>query len=230
VKDKKTQAVIYTRFSPRRNAGESESCEVQEAVCRKHCATKGYIVKSVHHDKALSGGDADRPSLWQAVEAVDRGEILLVSKLDRLARDVYLSECIKRAVASAGGQIEAVSGDVEGYGPEQEMIRQVLASFAEYERKVISARTKCSMRFHQSNGRKMSRFAPYGYKIDPNNESRLLVDEYEQVALTKIHELLLSGKKGSEITRVMNGEMPEYARGKGWSYPLVYRIITRLED
>ncbi len=163
----KPKCVIYTRFSPRRNAGESESCETQEAYCRRHAGRRGMEVKAVHHDRAISGKEEDRPNLWGSIDELRKGDVLVCWKWDRLARNVYLTECIKRAVAKQGARIEVVEGDVEGDGPEQEMIRQVLAAFAEYERKVVSARTKYAMKYHQSNGRRVGRFAPYGVQAGP---------------------------------------------------------------
>ena len=59
-------AVIYTPFSLRRNAEDSDSCEMQESLCRAYAKTQGWPVRSVHADKNLSGSDADRPGLPQA--------------------------------------------------------------------------------------------------------------------------------------------------------------------
>lgn len=46
------QAVIYTRFSPRKNAKECESCETQRAYCEQKAHDLGLTIKSVYSDES----------------------------------------------------------------------------------------------------------------------------------------------------------------------------------
>jgi site-specific DNA recombinase len=223
-----TEAIIYTRFSPRRNADVSESCEIQEAICRKFAEDRGYQVLQVYDDPDVSGKDEYREQLWRAIEALPRGGKLIVFKRDRLARNVYLSEQINRAVAARGAQIDAVSGDVEGDGPEHTMIRQVLAAIAEYERKLIALRTSFAMRQHQKNGRRMGRYAPYGYKIDPACSTVLVPAKREQAVLEHIREMIKDGRSHRQIVQRLNEERPGSCRGKRWRSKSVQKIIARL--
>ncbi len=220
--------IIYTRFSPRRNAGESESCETQEALCREFAEKKGWNVRDVIHDPDASGADEYREPLWRAIDGLGRGDTLLVYKRDRLARNVYLAEQINRAVKGRGATIAAVSGDVEGDSAEVEMIRQVLASIAEYERKMIAQRTRHAMRQHQRSGRRMGRFAPYGWSIDPDDPARIVPDAQEQVAIEWIRKLSASGLCPHAVMRRMDEIMPEAARQGKWNAKTITRIIDRL--
>jgi len=224
-----TKAIIYTRFSPRRNAETSESCETQEGMCALHASQHNYEVAGVYHDKDVSGKDEYREVLWQAIEALGRGDILLVFKRDRLARNVYLAEQINRAVATRGATIEAIAGDVEGDSDEAVMIRQVLASIAEYERKMIGRRTSYAMRQHQRNGKRMGRYAPYGYRIDPADSTRLEPEPLEQVAVERIRELADEGKTAYAIAKIMTEEMPEAARARQWNVRTVDKIVERAQ-
>jgi len=188
-------------------------------------------VGGTFEDKAISGSEEDRPGLWHAIDALSSGSVLLVYKLDRLARNVYLSECIRRAVEKAGARIEAVEGDVVGDGPEQVMIRQVLAAFSEYERKIIAARTKYAMRHHQKNGRRMSRYPPYGLQLDPADKARMIRCEREQQAIAAIEEQSLADPPRTvhEIVLYLREKLPDLARGKaGWRQRDVTRIMEKL--
>lgn len=223
----KKNAVIYTRFSPRKKSEECESCEVQEGICKHHASIKGYEVIAVYHDDDVSGKDEYREKLWQSIESLGKGDVLLAYKRDRLARNVYLSEQINRAVASRGALIEAVSGDVEGNGPEQVMVRQILAAIAEFERKMIAARTSHAMKQHQRTGRRMGRYAPYGFELDPGDTTRLLPIPSEQEAIEMIRTLKEEGLNTGNITRQMNNIMPDIARGDSWFWKTVQKIIDR---
>lgn len=225
--EKQIKAVIYTRFSPRRNAETCESCETQKAYCEQHAYKKKYEIVAYFADKAISGKEGDRPILWEAIEALDRGYVLLVYKLDRLARNVYLMECLRRAVSVSGARIEAVEGDVEGDGPEQVMVRQVLASVAEYERKICALRTKYAMLHHQKNGRRMGRFAPYGWTIDTADPTRMIVNEVEAKAVKIILDMHKSGVRQYFITDMLNQTMPQACRTGKWLQKAVMKIIQR---
>jgi len=224
------RAVVYTRFSPRRNSDDSESCQTQLAYCEQYAHKKGFEIIEHFEDKAVSGKDEDRPLLWKAIDALKPGSVLLVYKLDRLARNVYLSEYIRRSVEKMGSRIVAVEGDVEGNGPEQILVRQVLSAFAEYERKIIAIRTKHAMLHHQRCGRRMGRFAPYGTMLHPQDATRLIPNPEEVPAVKTIEALIKKGDTPHEIIVYMNKHCKEYSRGgKPWTQRTLSRMIERLK-
>lgn len=221
----KQKAVIYTRFSPRRNADESESCEIQLAFCEQHCAKLGLDVASVVHDPDASGADEFREKLWSAIDSLRKGWVLVVYRRDRLARNVYLSEQINRTVERKGASICAVSGDISGESPEIRMIRQVLASVAEYERKIISIRTSHAMRHHQAHGRKMSSNCPYGWQDGPDGQ--MIPDPAEQTVVADIAARHDAGDSFAAITAWLNRERKNLARHGAWNPKTVRKICLR---
>ncbi len=224
--NKPTNANIYKRFSPRRNAEQCESIETQDDLCRAYCERQSYTVQGTFEDRVLSADDENRPGIWAAIDAVRRGSVLVVYKLDRLARGVYLSEVIQREVRKKGGTIEAVEGGANGDSPENAMVRQVLQAFGEYERKVIAARTSAAMLRHQAAGRKMSAEPPYGQRIDPTNSSRLLPDHEEVAKINLIKRLKVEGGSARAIAAELNRRgIP--SRGTSWAHPLIVRILKR---
>ena len=220
------KAIIYTRFSPRRNEDKSESCETQRAICEQYCLDHGHEVVDYYEDRALSGSDADRPGIWQAIDQLRKNYVLIAFKADRLARDVYLSECIRRATEKAGATVEVVQGGSNGTAPEDRLIQQVLAAFAEYERKMIALRTKYAMLQHQKDGRRMSRFAPYGWQIDPDDPKQMIEDAIEQQAIEHIKTMHQAGEGSSKIARSLD-ELGFSARSGQWNHKTVTRIIKR---
>ena len=90
------KAIIYARFSPRPNAAECHSIEYQLDRCRNYAETRGWEIVGEYRDANASGGEVEREGLWQAIDATRRDYILLVDRLDRLSRSVYLSVDIDR--------------------------------------------------------------------------------------------------------------------------------------
>lgn len=224
-------AVIYTRFSPRRNSEESESCETQEALCRQHAQRQHWPVRAVFEDRDMSGSDASRPGLREAIASLQRGDCLLVYKRDRLARDVMIAELTRRQVAAAGATIAAVSGDIAGddKDPTVMFVRQIMDAVAELERKQIACRTSDSMRQHQRNGRRIGRWAPYGTSLDPMDPTRLIANEDEERAVLRIRELADAGHGVAAIRRILNVEMPGASRCGEWGRNAILRIMGRMD-
>ncbi len=232
-----TKCIIYCRFSPRRHADDCESNETQLDYCRKYATRQGYEIVEVFADEELSGDDENRPGLWQAIDALKKGMVLITYKADRLARSVYLSEYLHREVRKRQATIEAVEGSRNGESPEDVFIRQVFAAFAELEKKVIAARTKSAMLRHQENGRAMSDEPPYGWRraryqarksADGKMERRMIEkDDAEQVVIRHMVTLRMNEGLGlRQIARRLQSEgVP--CRGKSWTHVTVMRVLRR---
>lgn len=222
------KAIIYTRFSPRPNADESLSAEKQQQACRAYCERHGYEVVKVYGDCGVSGDNPDRGGLWEAINALRRGWVLVVRWRNRLARDVYLSETIRRAVAKQGARIEAAEEGNNGDDPDSVFIQHILAAFAEREKKVIALRTKHAMLRYQREGRVMSKSLPYGYCPDPANPGKMIEDLAEQETLRIMLKLASGGGVGYRaIARELDmmGCPPRTAAE--WDHGVVAKILKR---
>ncbi len=237
------KAIIYSRFSPRRNADESESIEAQLDFCRKWCKENDVEIKGEFADRALSGGDEDRPELWAAIAALERGYVLVVYRLDRLARSVYLSDIIERSIHTKKATFLSIAGEGTWSDSDEDfLIRKILQALAEYERKVISARTRAAMLRHQANGRLMGSIPPYGFMLDPDNSRRIVKNPYERIIINQIKRLHGKGlslrKIAAELTNLkykprkvskkFKGK-PILVKGK-WNPQTIRLILKRLSD
>jgi DNA invertase Pin-like site-specific DNA recombinase len=151
------------------------------------------------------------------------GKILLCYKYDRIARDVYLSELVHREARSAGATVVAVEGGY-GDGPEQTMIRQILQVFAEYEKKIIGLRTKAAMLRRQKSGQRMSRYAPMGKMVDPDDRTKLIDDIGAIMSMDRIAELHAQGVSMNATAKILVEEGHRPA-GKKWHVQTIKRVL-----
>lgn len=221
----KMKAVIYTRFSPRPDAGECDSCETQRKLCEEYARKHGWTVGAVYDDPDVSGADECRPTLISAVNALSVGDVLLVYRLDRIARNVYLFETIRRKIEQAKAQLVAVCGDVECADESiRTLVRQILAAVAEYERKCIARRTSDAIRSKMRDGWCMTSQPPYGWQRDPNDPKRMIPNETELATIDNIRLLAASGMGYGEIARRLD---PATARKGIWHPMQIKRILER---
>lgn len=227
------QCIIYARYSPRpKGETDPESNDMQIAHCEQRAFNEGWEVAGIFQDKMKSGSDESRPGLWKAVSELKKGDVLLVYKWDRLARNVYLMEILKRAVKVKNCRIVAVTGDVMGDTPESIMVRQMLAAVSEYERKVTGLRTAAALRYQQAKGKRVGRYPPYGFAFsepDENEKITLIEVPEEQEALEIIKGLHDDGLSPGEIAVTMRRLMPDRARKPTWRGNLITRIVNRYE-
>ena len=120
---------------------------------RRQLAVLGAAPERIYVDQGLSGKNRDRPGLREALAAVHAGDTLLVTKLDRLARSVpdardIADELARRKVSlSLGGQVN------DPTDPVGRLLFNVLAMIAEFERDLISQRTREGLVIARQRGR-----------------------------------------------------------------------------
>ncbi len=250
------KAIIYTRFSPRRNEEDCESTETQSQICREYCENKGYEVEAAFHDEAVSGASKttslvieaakaqaafdvrERPALWQAVDQMKKGMALVVWRMDRLARDALLAEILHRTARSAKWRIEATNSEWQDETPASAMMRQILSLVDEYERGIIAERTSASMQAKRRNGRIVGGIR-YGFQEDAARaEVVVLADGTEKVLRyqkphdreQKILALMIKwhaeGATAGEITRRFNSKRIGTRKGTMWDPKTIRRIIA----
>lgn len=132
----KTKYIIYTRVSTRQQGASGLGLAAQLKTCKDYIASvDGEEVNA--YEEVMSGCKRNRPMLWEAIrECKAKGATLVIAKLDRLARDVEFTF----RVINEGIEIHFCDMPVMNT-----MILGVFASVAQYERELISTRTKAAM-------------------------------------------------------------------------------------
>ena len=170
--------IAYLRVSTEEQARSGLGLEAQ----REAIVTHQSELDEVFTDDGYSGSDPNRPALHQAIDALDEGDVLVVAKRDRLARDVYFSAWIEKEVKRRGARIISAAGEgTDNDDPSNVLMRTIVDAFAEYERNLISARTAAAMAQKRKRGEKTGGDVPFGYRL--LDGGRLAVEPEEQKVL-----------------------------------------------
>ena len=223
-------AVIYGRISPRPDLDKSDSIESQMEMCTRWSESQGMTVKGKHFDKGISGASTDRPGLWAAMAELQQGDTLVVYKLDRLARCLYLSHSLERMAEKAGAAIVSISGEGTWEDtPENRMLRSVLRAADEMFREVNNRRTSDAMQSYIRAGRIMCnpKRLPYGWQLDSAEEGTMKKDPVEQEVVTLIGELCAKTMTAKLIARHLNQAKYRTRSGKVWCIRRVFSVIRR---
>ena len=113
----------------------------------------GVSEERIYTDHGLTGTNRARPGLDQARAAVREGDVLVVPKLDRLARSVPDARAIAEQLEKKGVKL-AIGASV--YDPTDPMCKRffnILATFAEFEADLIKMRTREGMAIARAKGK-----------------------------------------------------------------------------
>ncbi len=217
-------AIIYTRFSPRPNAAECDSCEKQIERCEAHCKQRGYDYVVPYRDEGVSGGILQRPNLMAALARLKPGFVFVVDSSDRLARDMLVNLTIRQQVADAGATIEFADGSTCEDTPEGKLFQNILAAFSAYERDRIRLRTKQGLARKRENGERTTSKIPIGWQLDPDDPKRLIKHHGEMNSIRRMCQLKAQFEYSSEgIALRLHGS----CRGKPWSTRTVRKMLKK---
>lgn len=124
----------YARVSTKGQAKDGNSLEAQEKILRENGATV------IYHD-AFTGTKVDRPELNKLVERLESGDVLIVSKLDRLGRSLSKTSELITELLERGVTINILNLGVLSNNSVNTLMRNVLLAFAQFERDMIVERT-----------------------------------------------------------------------------------------
>lgn len=222
--------IAYLRVSSQEQAQSGLGIEAQLEAIRKSFGEPDVIFK----DDPGHGDDATRPGLLSALESLERGDTLAVAKMDRLAREMFLSLWIEKEVQKAKAIIASAEGETsEDEDPAKRLLRRMKDAFAEYELAIIRRRTsaavKVKMKQKRQAGEKTGgRFAPFGYDVaEVDGVKRLTENIGEQVAIKNMVAMREAGESFQGIADCLT-DKGIMARGGGkWTHKVVRAIIMR---
>jgi site-specific DNA recombinase len=220
------KAIAYVRVS---TADQQLGPEAQRASIEAWAAKAGITVVSWQLDHGISGGKdlGERPGLVAALgelRVLDAG-VLLVARRDRLARDVYVSAMVQRAVERDGARVVCADGAGNGETPADAFMRTILDAAAAYERALIRARTKSALAVKKARGERIGA-VPYGFKLGENGKS-LQPDPNEQDVLAQLRALRVAGLSFRRIVREARDRGMLTRNSRPFSLQAVYAMASK---
>ena len=222
------QAVIYSRVSTERQAVEGVSLEAQSVRCKAWCEALGYTISGEFTDAGISGKRMDnRAGLLAALDAVKRcNGVLVVYSLSRLGRSTKDVIAISEQLAGAGADLVSLTEQISTDSAAGRMVFRLLASLAEFERDLVSERTRTALAHKRSTGHKLGGKVPFGYTADDHGV--LHPHTGEQEALGLIRELRGKGYTLRAIcTELHDQGVRTKTGGTAWHPYTVAEILRR---
>jgi len=153
-----TRVLGYLRVSTTEQADSGAGLDAQRAAIAAEADRQGWTVEYVT-DAGLSGVTLARPALTEALDRLDRGDAdaLVAAKLDRVSRSVADFAGLLDRAQRKGWRLVLLDTGVDTSTASGEMVSNMLASAAQYERRLISQRTRDALAAKRAQGVRLGR-------------------------------------------------------------------------
>lgn len=178
-------------------------------------ALKRAACDRIFEDKGISGASLNRPALKRALKAARPGDVLVVWKLDRLGRDLRHLVNLAHQLTGKGVGLKVLEGqgaEIDTTTANGRLIFGIFAALAEFERELISERTKAGMAAAKRAGKHVGR--PHKLSdeqiedarkaVAAGKETRAAIAKRLGVDVVTLRRMLNGGRARSGGTRAEN--------------------------
>jgi putative DNA-invertase from lambdoid prophage Rac len=185
----------YCRVSTMKQANEGESLDVQRRQIEGYAHMHALTLAGVLVEEGVSGSIPveDRPVGSQLFAKLQRGDIVIAAKLDRLFRSALDALKVVESLKTRGVKLHLLDlgGDIAGNGLSK-LFLTIAAAFAEAERDRIRERIGQVKADQKARGRYLGGKVPFGFRLGDGGE--LAPHEAEQEAIREMVALRVQGK------------------------------------
>jgi DNA invertase Pin-like site-specific DNA recombinase len=213
----KKRLIGYARVSTEDQVTDAQINELKAAGC------------AIIHQEHGSGASRARPVLSRLLREIRKDEVLVVVRLDRLARSVgHLLEVIED-LESKGAHFRSLRDPIDTSTPQGMFSLQVLGAVAQLERSLISERTKAGIKAAKAKGKKSGNPGLREGQPEAIRKTAFARDKvYLGDLLTAVDTFLPTVRQmrphhsWEDVVQVLN------ARGQRWTVERLRRAVRRL--
>lgn len=137
--------------------GYARVSTVEQNLDMQISALKAAGCTDILADQGLSGADFQRPGLLKALKQIKRGDMLVVWRLDRLGRSLVDLIQTVNGLSKRGCEFRSLTESIDTSSSGGRLVFHMMAAMAEFERAIISERTKAGMEAARARGSRIGR-------------------------------------------------------------------------
>ena len=191
------RCAIYTRKSTEEGLNQDfNSLDAQrdagEAYIRSQAGEGWTLLPEQYDDGGFTGANMDRPALRRLLSDIQAKKIdcVVVYKVDRLSRSIRDFGKIMEVLEKHGAMFVSVTQQFNTTTSLGRLTLNILLSFAQFEREIISERTRDKQILARKRGKWTGGHVPLGYDLE---DGCLVINEEEAARAKQIFEWYLEG-------------------------------------
>ncbi len=164
------RAALYARVSTEDQAKDGFSIAAQVKRLNAYCKARGWIVAGQYIDEGHSGRSIERPAYKSMMSEIDKWDVLVVLKMDRIHRNSINFTFMMNALKDAGKEFNSMQESFDTTTAMGRFVMDIIQRIAQLESEQIGERVKVGMTQKAKKGKGLLGFpAPYGYAWEEHN-------------------------------------------------------------
>ena len=220
---KQLRAAIYTRVSTEDQAKEGFSLDAQLEKLRSYCKARDWQIGGEYIDDGYSGRNIKRPQYSKMLSELDKWDILLVIKMDRIHRNSKNFMMMMEYLKKEEKEFVSMTESLDTSTAMGRFVMDIIQRIAQLESEQIGERVYSGMEQKaKTNGGMLGFNIPYGY--DYNNQG-LLINNDEAKIIRQIFSDYLNGLSMKKISDKLNRQNIPTKKNKTWASQTISRIL-----
>lgn len=240
------KVVAYIRVSTDEQKKKGYGLEIQINEIAEYIIQKDLEFLEIFKDEGVSGANdiTKRKGLHDLLNYCKNNHVenVIITKMDRLARDMYIQLWIEKELLIHNITIISIGEDnLNGNDTMTIAMRQMVGVFAQLEKNRISERLLSGRRMKASKGIKSNGNCPFGYKYEYDEQGKnpiVIVDDEKANIVKQIFNMYINFHSLQKIVNYLNENNIKTKKGNQWSkqtlkYVLnndIYIGIIRFDD
>ena len=211
---------LYARLSKDDDlVGDSNSIVHQKEILAKYAKEHGFTNIEFYIDDGFSGTNFNRPDFQRMMADAEKGKIstVIVKDMSRFGRDyimvgyyteIYFLNLDIRFIAINDNFI-AINANVDSSIQTENDLTPFKNVFNEWYARDTSKKIRAVFKAKGNSGKHLSTNPPFGYKKDPNDKDKWIIDDEAAATVRRIFQMYVDGYRISEIGHKLTEEKVE---------------------
>ena len=204
---------LYARLSKDDDlVGDSNSIVHQKEILAKYAKEHGFTNIEFYVDDGFSGTNFNRPDFQRMMADAEEGKIstVIVKDMSRFGRDyimvwyyteIYFSNLDIRFIA--------INDNVDSNIQTENDLTPFKNVFNEWYARDTSKKIRAAFKAKGNSGKHLTTNPPFGYKKDPNDKDKWIIDDEAAATVRRIFQMYVDGYRISEIGHKLTEEKVE---------------------
>lgn len=204
---------LYARLSKDDDlVGDSNSIVHQKEILAKYAKEHGFTNIEFYVDDGFSGTNFNRPDFQRMMADADEGKIstVIVKDMSRFGRDyIMVGYYTEIYFSNLDIRFIAINDNVDSNIQTENDLTPFKNVFNEWYARDTSKKIRAVFKAKGNSGKHLTTNPPFGYKKDPNDKDKWIIDEEAAATVRRIFQMYVDGYRISEIGHKLTEEKVE---------------------
>ena len=204
---------LYARLSKDDDlVGDSNSIVHQKEILAKYAKEHGFANCEFYVDDGFSGTNFNRPDFQRMMSDAEEGKIstVIVKDMSRFGRDyIMVGYYTEIYFSNLDIRFIAINDNVDSNIQTENDLTPFKNVFNEWYARDTSKKIRAVFKAKGNSGKHLSTNPPFGYKKDPNDKDKWIIDDEAAATVRRIFQMYVDGYRISEIGHKLTEEKVE---------------------